>query len=124
MTDLTSEQVMREEAARLERLGEGLAKASKRREREPDQAVLSPEDLAALQDRNLAAFERMNAAAGTASLTLMRGFADAAQTSLADGADAVFEDLAESMRAASDQREALTRAFLDELEKPNKEDAP
>jgi len=102
---------MRAEVERLRALADALS----RRHARPESSAT---EIADLQDRNLDAFERMNGAAGAAALELFKNFA---QTKRDDGSLDVFSDLAGVLQSASDERDALLRGFVEELQSPPKD---
>ncbi|MEO1502734.1 MAG: hypothetical protein AAFU68_00755 [Pseudomonadota bacterium] len=106
-----TEDLMRAEVERLRALADALS----RRHARPESSAT---EIADLQDRNLDAFERMNGAAGAAALELFKNFA---QTKRDDGSLDVFSDLAGVLQSASDERDALLRAFVQELQSPPKD---
>lgn len=106
-----TEDLMRAEVERLRALADALS----RRHARPESSAT---EIADLQDRNLDAFERMNGAAGAAALELFKSFA---QTKRDDGSLDVFSDLAGVLQSASDERDALLRAFVQELQSPPKD---
>ncbi|MEO1121884.1 MAG: hypothetical protein AAFW88_11615 [Pseudomonadota bacterium] len=106
-----TEDLMRAEVERLRALADALS----RRHARPESSAT---EIADLQDRNLDAFERMNGAAGAAALELFKNFA---QTKRDDGSLDVFSDLAGVLQSASDERDALLRAFVEELQSPPKD---
>lgn len=106
-----TEDLMRAEVERLRALADALS----RRHARPESSAT---EIADLQDRNLDAFERMNGAAGAVALELFKNFA---QTKRGDGSLDVFSDLAGVLQSASDERDALLRAFVEELQSPPKD---
>lgn len=115
MTPGAVETALREEAERLSQLGRALRDAA-------PASDLSPEELAALQDRNLAAFERMNAAAGAASLRALKVFAEGAADVLEAGEGELSDRIEDVLRAAAKERDALLRDFADGLARSGEDD--